>query len=65
MDTLGQVLWFSMFATPLITIPLMWKVLPINKVLRILIGLFLALVLSFLLYYVSLRIIFRDGMGPG
>lgn len=63
MDTLGQILWFLMFATPLLTIPLVWKFSKQKKVVRILIGLALACVLSFVLYFVSLAIIFRDGMG--
>jgi uncharacterized membrane protein len=65
MDTLGQILWFLMFATPLITIPIVWKISNKKKVVRILIGLGLAIIMSFLLYHISLGIIFRDGMGPG
>jgi len=64
MDTLGQILWFLMFATPLITVPLVWKFSGQNKVLRVVIGLVLALALSFLLFQISLSIIFRNGMGP-
>ncbi len=64
-DTVGQVLWFAMFATPLLTIPLTWKFLQVRKIYRIVIGLFIALFLSFSLYYISLGIIFRQGMGPG
>jgi len=65
MDSLGQILWFSMFITPLLTIPLAWRLLPINKIYRIIAGLLFALMLSFFLYHISLAIIFRDGMGPG
>lgn len=63
-DTIGQILWFAMFATPLLTIPLVWKFLKVGKVYRIIIGLVLAAFLSFFLYFISLAIIFRDGMGP-
>ena len=62
-DTAGQVLWFAMFATPLLTIPLAWKFFKMNKVYRVLIGLVLALFISFFLYHISLAVIFRDGMG--
>jgi hypothetical protein len=65
MDIIGQILWFAMFGTPLLTIPLTWRLLPIKKVYRVIVGLLFALVLSFLLYHISLAIIFRDGMGPG
>ncbi|MFN0215879.1 MAG: hypothetical protein ACKVT2_16595 [Saprospiraceae bacterium] len=64
-DTIGQILWFAMFATPLLTIPLVWKFFKVGKVYRIIIGLVLAAFLSFFLYHISLAIIFRHGMGPG
>jgi len=54
-----------MFGTPLITIPIVWKFSKQKKIVRVLVGLGIALILSFVLYYISLAIIFRDGMGPG
>lgn len=65
MDTLGQILWFIMFGTPLITIPIVWKLSKQKKMVKILMGLLLGLVLSFILYHISMSIIFRDGMGSG
>ncbi len=62
-DTIGQVLWFAMFATPLLTIPLVWKYFKVHKFYRIIIGIVLAIFLSFFLYFISLGIIFRNGMG--
>ena len=64
MDTLGQILWIAMFLTPLITIPIVWRYKEMSKVSRILIGLFLAGVISVSLYNISLDILFREGMGP-
>ena len=64
MDTIGEILWFIMFGTPLITIPLVWRFSKQKKALRVLIGLILALVLSFALFHISISIAFRDGMGP-
>ena len=64
MDTIGQILWFAMFLTPFVTIPLAWKLVPFKKVYRIIIGFLFSLLLSFILYHISLAIIFRDGMGP-
>ena len=64
LDILGQILWYTTFGTPLITIPLVWKYSKQKKSYRILIALLLSLLLSFLLYYISLSIIFRNGMGP-
>ena len=63
MDVIGQILWFAMFLTPLLTIPLVWKQKKIKKIYRIMIGLLLAVLISLFLYYISLSIIFRDGMG--
>lgn len=64
-DTVGKVLWFTMFATPLLTIPLTWKFFQVRKIYRVIIGLLLAAFLSYFLYHISLGIIFRHGMGPG
>jgi len=63
-DIIGQILWFTMFLSPLICIFLCWKFLQIKKLFRIVIGLILGLIISYLLYFISLAIIFRDGMGP-
>lgn len=65
MDLLGQILWFSMFGTPIFTIPFAWRLMETKKIFRVIVGLIFALVLSFFLYLISLAIIFRDGMGPG
>lgn len=63
MDILGQILWFMIFVTPLIVIPIIWKLSKKKKLIRILIGLGFSIILSFLLYHISLRIIFRNGIG--
>jgi len=65
MDFLGQILWFAMFGTPILTVPLAWRLMDTKKIYRVIVGLFLALILSFFLYHISLAIILRDGMGPG
>lgn len=62
-DTLGQILWFAMFATPLITVPLVWRRFKVQKILRVIIGLVFACFISFLLYNISLGLIFRNGFG--
>ena len=65
MELLGQILWFAMFGTPLLTIPMAWRLMNTMKVYRVIVGLIFAFILSFFLYYICLAIIFRDGMGPG
>lgn len=63
-DIIGQILWFLMFLSPLICIILCWKFLKNKKLYRIIIGLILGIIVSFILYFMSLAIIFRNGMGP-
>ena len=64
MDLLGQLLWVLMFATPALTIPLVWKFSKQKKLVRLLIGIVFAGLLSGVLYLISMSIIFREGMGP-
>jgi hypothetical protein len=65
MDTLGQILWFAMFGTPILTIPIAWRLMNTKKIYRVLVGFLIAVFISFLLYQISLAVIFRDGPGPG
>jgi len=64
LDVIGKILWYSIPFTPLITIPIVWKIIKQKWYINILVGLLIALLLSLLLYGVSLVICFRDGMGP-
>jgi hypothetical protein len=64
MDTFAQIILVSIFITPFITIPLVWRYSSLNKVIRVLIGCLLAIPLSYIFWQISLLIIFRDGMGP-
>ena len=63
-DKIGQVFWYSIPFTPLITIPITWKLIKKKWYIRIIVGLLFAFGLSILFYGISLAIIFRDGMGP-
>lgn len=63
-DIIGEVCWFLMFATPLITIPLVWKYSKHGKLHKIITGLLLAFVLSFIFFIISWGILLRDGLGP-
>ncbi len=62
-NTIGLALWIAMFATPLITIPIIWNTLAINKVFRVLIGLVLAVLLSAVLYFIGLSLLMRNAFG--
>mgnify|MGYP000592628466 CR=1 FL=1 len=63
MDLIGQIFWCAMFVTPLLTIPLAWKLIEETKPKRILIGLLLAIILSAIFFTISMEIIFRSGIG--
>ena len=63
-DIFGQVFWYAIPFTPVITIPLMWLNNDLGKPARIIIGLILALILSVLFYFIAIGICFRHGMGP-
>lgn len=65
LDTIGQILWYAIPFSPIITIPITWRLIKRKWYYKILIGLIFALILSTILYGVSLSICFRDGMGPG
>ena len=64
MDIIGEICWYMMFATPFICIPLVWKLSSQNKGVKLLIGLLLAFAFSVFLFFFSLAIVFRNGMGP-
>ncbi len=63
MDVLGKVLWILMFLTPFITIPIVWKISKRRKLAKLLLSLLFAFILSLVLYFLSIAIIFREGMG--
>ena len=64
LDFLGGALWLLSFIAPLIIIPIVWKMVDGNKVMRVIIGLILSLVFWWFLFNVGQEIIFRHGMGP-
>jgi hypothetical protein len=63
-DSIGQILWFSAFATPLITIPLFWKQKDLKILYRIIFSLLFALAISIVLFSIAMGIMLRHGLGP-
>jgi hypothetical protein len=63
-DIFGEIIWFLAFIAPLISIVVIWRSFEINKFFRIVIGLIIGLFISLLCYFISIEIIFRNGMGP-
>jgi hypothetical protein len=64
-DAIGNLLFYCIPATPLIFVPLVWRLSNQNKFVRILIGLMIALIASLLLFAIAFGIAFRNGVGPG
>jgi membrane protein DedA with SNARE-associated domain len=63
MDSIGKLLWYCVFLTPLFTVPWVWKHSDAKKIVKIIVGLVLACLFSFILFYLSIMIVFRNGMG--
>jgi hypothetical protein len=65
MDLLGEILWYAMFFTPVITIPLFWRFdSTSNKKMKVINGMLLAFLISLVFLVISLTILFRNGLGP-
>lgn len=64
LDTIGEIFWYAMFFTPVITIPVVWRKSKFSPVTKVLIGLLLALFLSLICLVFAFTIALRDGMGP-
>jgi hypothetical protein len=64
LDTIGQILWFGIFAAPLILLPLVWQYKTETKKFRIMLWLLLSFSVSVIFYFISISILFRDGLGP-
>ena len=65
LDIIGQICWVLMFASPLITLPITWRMTHLRKSYRIFLGIVLVLFFSVMFYFISMSILFRQGMGPG
>ncbi len=65
LDIIGEILWFGMFFTPVITIPLALRYNKNKtKFFRVIDVLLLAILISVVFFMVSMSILFRDGLGP-
>jgi len=64
LDAIGEICWYLIFATPFITLPLVWKYSKQSKWYKIIFGILFAFILSFILFIISWGILLRDGLGP-
>jgi hypothetical protein len=63
LDLIGQFFWILMFIIPLVTVLIVWKMSATNKILLVIIGVLVGSFFSVLCYFISLAILFRNGMG--
>ncbi|MFC3361909.1 hypothetical protein ACFOG5_01795 [Pedobacter fastidiosus] len=63
-DSIGNTFWYLMFLTPLLTVPLTFRLSTGSKTYKIIIAIILAVILSTAFYFISMSIILRDGLGP-
>jgi hypothetical protein len=64
LDVISQILFFSAFAVPFITIVLAWRSSQQKNIYTVAYGLFIGIMISILLVIFSLAILFRNGLGP-
>ena len=63
LDLIGQFFWMLMFIMPLLTVLIVWKMSETNKIMLVIIGVLMGSFFSVLCYFISLAILFRNGMG--
>jgi hypothetical protein len=63
LDLVGQFFWILMFIMPLVTVLIIWKMSDTNKIILVIIGVLVGSFFSVLCYFISLAILFRNGMG--
>lgn len=63
LDLIGQFFWILMFIMPLVTVLIVWKMSETNKIMLVIIGLLVGSFFSVLCYFISLAILFGNGMG--
>ena len=62
-DPTALFFWYAMFATPIVTIPLVWRTLKRPKISRVIVGLVFACIISFFLYFIGVSMLFNSGAG--
>jgi hypothetical protein len=64
LDIIGQVFWFEILTTPIISFFIVRRSNTLSIGAKILSGILITLVLAVFFYGVSMAIILRDGLGP-
>jgi hypothetical protein len=63
LDLIGQFFWMLMFIMPLVTVLIILKMSDTNKIILVIIGVLVGSFFSVICYFISLAILFRNGMG--
>ncbi len=63
LDIIGQILWWGILATPVLAFLILRKA-EMRCIAKILLGLVITIILSVVFFFISIGILFRDGMGP-
>ena len=64
LDVIGEIFWYLIFLAPIICVAICWNFMSNRKFVRVITGIFIGLLVSILCYFISLAILFRDGLGP-
>ncbi len=64
LDIIGQILWWGILTTPVLAFLVLRKA-EMDRIGKFLAGLFITIILSLTFYFISIGILFRNGMGPG
>ncbi|TAL44141.1 MAG: hypothetical protein EPN92_09205 [Chitinophagaceae bacterium] len=64
LDIIGQIFWFGLLATPVISFFIVRKLKTLSISEKILSGISITLVLAVVFYLVAMSIVLRDGLGP-
>jgi hypothetical protein len=62
-DIIGQIFWFGILATPLISFLIVRRVDSLAIGRKILLGIGITLILAVVFYFIALGIVTRDGLG--
>jgi cytochrome bd-type quinol oxidase subunit 2 len=64
LDFIGKAFGYGIIIFPIVLFPIIWRSFKTSKVLKIVSWLILSLLAAIIFYFISIAIIFRNGMGP-
>lgn len=63
-DFIGKGFWYGIFILPIILLAIIWRYLKVSKPLKIVTWFITSFMIVIVFYFISIAIIFRNGMGP-